>query len=399
MVMYRHGKGFTLIELLVVIAIIAVLAAILFPVFAKAREKANQTTCTSNVRQLVASVSMWAQDHEESLPAYNTWMDASGAKDDVMKCPTERDEGKSYFYVAGYNNGLHEYLSNRSMGDFNSPDAVPMILDLISPSKNNPYIENDPNQLPEIPIRRVGFRHNDGAIVGFLDGHVEYRISANVNSALFSKALNPDYAVVDPAWLGKITEGFSVTKSSATLQSLCKTNYNITHLIYRTGVTSNDTATGTLAGQPALPSWIDTITSVIVRPNNYTAGYANLDGVVWDGTDRFPIFGNQTYGSPVPNENSFVVTITPKATATTRMSKKMAFMCASGNNTGVRTATLEYITVGSTTTTFNKSIMTTCPYCAGDAYILPVEAGKPIIIRASMSMSSLHMGMTLAFEN
>ena len=55
-------RGFTLIELLVVIAIIAILAAILFPVFARAREKARQTTCTSNQRQIMASVQMYVQD-------------------------------------------------------------------------------------------------------------------------------------------------------------------------------------------------------------------------------------------------------------------------------------------------------------------------------------------------
>jgi prepilin-type N-terminal cleavage/methylation domain-containing protein len=60
----KTSKGFTLIELLVVIAIIAILAAILFPVFARAREKARQTTCTSNQRQIAASILMWSQDHE-----------------------------------------------------------------------------------------------------------------------------------------------------------------------------------------------------------------------------------------------------------------------------------------------------------------------------------------------
>ena len=59
-------KGFTLIELLVVIAIIAILAAILFPVFAKAREKARQASCTSNLKQIALALRMYAQDYDET---------------------------------------------------------------------------------------------------------------------------------------------------------------------------------------------------------------------------------------------------------------------------------------------------------------------------------------------
>ncbi len=62
-------RGFTLIELLVVIAIIAVLAAILFPVFAEAREKGRQTVCISNLRQLNAAVHLYLNDYEEVFPA------------------------------------------------------------------------------------------------------------------------------------------------------------------------------------------------------------------------------------------------------------------------------------------------------------------------------------------
>ena len=67
-------RGFTLIELLVVIAIIAILAAILFPVFAQAREKARAVACLSNTKQLDLAVLMYIQDYDESLPisAYYT---------------------------------------------------------------------------------------------------------------------------------------------------------------------------------------------------------------------------------------------------------------------------------------------------------------------------------------
>src|ERR1035437_5810752 len=63
-----HRLGFTLIELLVVIAIIAILAAILFPVFAKAREKARQTSCASNEKQLGLAFMQYAQDYDERFP-------------------------------------------------------------------------------------------------------------------------------------------------------------------------------------------------------------------------------------------------------------------------------------------------------------------------------------------
>jgi prepilin-type N-terminal cleavage/methylation domain-containing protein len=65
-------SAFTLIELLVVIAIIAILAAILFPVFAQARESARKTACLSNTKQLGTGVMMYVQDYDETYPS-NSW--------------------------------------------------------------------------------------------------------------------------------------------------------------------------------------------------------------------------------------------------------------------------------------------------------------------------------------
>jgi prepilin-type N-terminal cleavage/methylation domain-containing protein len=76
--MYQSKRAFTLIELLVVIAIIAILAAILFPVFAKAREKARQTQCVSNTKQVGTAIAMYVQDYDETMPwNYHYSMDAS----------------------------------------------------------------------------------------------------------------------------------------------------------------------------------------------------------------------------------------------------------------------------------------------------------------------------------
>jgi len=90
-------RGFTLIELLVVIAIIAILAAILFPVFAKAREKARQTTCASNLKQIALGNLMYANDYDERF------MPFCGDSASWCKSPP------GCFYTAGY---LQPYIKN-----------------------------------------------------------------------------------------------------------------------------------------------------------------------------------------------------------------------------------------------------------------------------------------------
>ena len=105
-------RGFTLIELLVVIAIIAILAAILFPVFAQAREKARAAACLSNGKQMALGLMMYAQDYDERLP--RVWTPTFGAKNgprdwkddiqpyvknvDVFRCPSRSKQWPGYGY-------------------------------------------------------------------------------------------------------------------------------------------------------------------------------------------------------------------------------------------------------------------------------------------------------------
>ncbi len=105
-------KGFTLIELLVVIAIIAILAAILFPVFARAREKARQNSCLSNVKQLTLGIMMYANDYDEYmppvlaawvvLPSWRTCIYPYVKNLQIFQCPSRPNAGISAYPAVEY---------------------------------------------------------------------------------------------------------------------------------------------------------------------------------------------------------------------------------------------------------------------------------------------------------
>ncbi len=106
-------KGFTLIELLVVIAIIAILAAILFPVFAQAREKARQTQCLSNMKQLALAINMYAGDWDQTYPAADPAL-ANGENGEIYTGHTytgNLDQLKTCTYRAA----IEPYIKNGSM--------------------------------------------------------------------------------------------------------------------------------------------------------------------------------------------------------------------------------------------------------------------------------------------
>jgi len=194
-------KGFTLIELLVVIAIIAILAAILFPVFAKAREKARQTSCLSNMKQMGLATMQYAQDYDERTPRFRqyTWGTAPigpyGVAANCWLCPmcggdldpyTKNTQAflcpsSNLSQGAGGHGGSYGYncaVNGIKLGQMQAASAIPMWSDA-----NCHYINPDADRTAGgcnpcgmvTPCPRVAWsRHNGGLNINFADGHAKW---------------------------------------------------------------------------------------------------------------------------------------------------------------------------------------------------------------------------------
>ena len=215
-------RGFTLIELLVVIAIIAILASILFPVFSKAREKARQTQCTNNVKQLTTALQIYVQENQGKYPnkiwvkgvANTDGLDVSSQK--VLACPDDvavvtADDTSQISY--GYN-GLLIKVDGKGVNEsmIPAPTMVGAFADSVSgKTVGLPGLIGGASG-ESTQASDISYRHNGGTICGYVDGHAKLSLNAP-NTLDISAAINEGFTSA-PA-LGYLTyQGSGINQST-----------------------------------------------------------------------------------------------------------------------------------------------------------------------------------------
>jgi prepilin-type N-terminal cleavage/methylation domain-containing protein/prepilin-type processing-associated H-X9-DG protein len=193
---FATSTGFTLIELLVVIAIIGILSAILFPVFARARENARRASCMSNVKQLALGFMMYVQDYDGRFPQYANYVHPDGTtesapwfqvimpyvkSEQLFFCPSDtvHDASKkmdvsniSYGYnYAFFSMGATDYppelFKGNQIAAIQFPANVFLLAETGANEKGYVVSFSDTTRLPNK-------MHLEGGIFAFADGHVKW---------------------------------------------------------------------------------------------------------------------------------------------------------------------------------------------------------------------------------